>query len=113
MTEPEFSFEGDPPFGLDELLVEVVDCCHDLAAVRLEHVSESELLVALSELMSVELMLEGVQLRLAERIDTYLAGRPPANRPNLLSSTKKLSPPEPPTPPRAPTQAPTAGGPPP
>jgi hypothetical protein len=67
----------EPPFDLDELLVEIVDCCRDLAAVRLDRVGERELMVALSELMSIEVMLEGVQHRLAERIDAYLAERQP------------------------------------
>jgi hypothetical protein len=69
---PEYAFD-EPLLGLDELLVEVVECCRDLAAVRLDQVGERELLVALSELMSIEVMLEGVQHRLAERIDAYLA----------------------------------------
>jgi len=69
----EIAFD-EPVLNLDELLVEVVDCCRDLAAVRLDRVGERELLVALSELMSIEVMLEGVRLRLAERIDAYLAG---------------------------------------
>lgn len=71
---PEYLFD-EPLLGLDELLVEVVDCCRDLASVRLDGVGERELLVALSELMSIEVMLEGVQRRLAESIDVYLAGR--------------------------------------
>ena len=70
----EFAFD-EPLVGLDELLIEVVDCCRDLASVRLDQVGERELLVALSELMSIEVMLEGVQRRLAERIDDYLADR--------------------------------------
>jgi hypothetical protein len=69
---PEFAFD-EPLLDLDGLLVEVVDCCRDLASVRLDRVGERELLVALSELMSIEVMLEGVQRRLAERIDAYLA----------------------------------------
>lgn len=69
---PDFTFD-EPLLDLDELLVEVVDCCRDLASVRLDRVGERELLVALSELMSIEVMLEGVQRRLAERIDGYLA----------------------------------------
>jgi hypothetical protein len=67
----------EPLLGLDELLVEVVDCCRDLAAVRLDRVGERELMVALSELMSIEVMLEGLQHRLAERIDAYLADSHP------------------------------------
>ena len=68
----EFAFD-EPLLNLDELLVEVVDCCRDLAAVPLDRVGERELLVALSELMSIEVMLECLQRRLAERIDAYLA----------------------------------------
>jgi len=80
MTRPDAHDDGsdiafdEPLLDLDELLVEVVDCCRDLAAVRLDRVDERELLVALGQLMSIEVMLEGVKLRLAERIDAYLAG---------------------------------------
>ena len=73
---PELAFD-EPLLGLDDLLVEVVACCRDLASVRLDQVGERELLVAVSQLMSIEVMLEGVQRRLAGRIDAYLAERPP------------------------------------
>ena len=74
--DAEITFD-EPLADLDDLLVEVVDCCRDLTAVQLDGVGERRLLVALSELMSIEVMLEGVQRRLAERIDAYLADRSP------------------------------------
>ena len=64
----DLAFE-EPLVGLDELLIEVVDCCRDLASVRLDQVGERQLLVALSELMSIEVMLESVQRRLTELPD--------------------------------------------
>jgi hypothetical protein len=70
--DSDFAFD-EPQLDLDELLVEVVDCCRDLASVRLDQVSDCQLLVALSELMSIEVMLDGVRRRVTERIDAYLA----------------------------------------
>lgn len=70
--DPVLRFDG-PLLDLDELLLEVVACCRDLTSVRLDRVGERELLVAVCELLSIEVLLEGVQRRLAERIDAYLA----------------------------------------
>ena len=69
-----FAFD-DRALDLDDLLSEVVGCCRDLATIRLDHVGERELMVALCHMMSIEVMLEGVQCRLGERIDGYLADR--------------------------------------
>jgi hypothetical protein len=67
------TLDWGPVLDLDELLLEVVDCCQDLTAARLDRLGERELLVAVCQLMSIEVLLEGVQRRLAERIDAYLA----------------------------------------